>query len=99
MSPISGSSAPASPVAVSDEPMKKKTDREREVATIRSEYDFEGGVRGKYVKRYAQSSNIVMLEPDVAIAFPTARAVNAALRKLLRDTPARPQRAARKRST
>ena len=97
--PASGSSAPASPVAVSDTPMKKKTDRVREVATIRSEYDFKGGVRGKYAKSYAQSTNVVLLEPDVAIAFPTSRAVNVALRKLLRDTPARPRRAARKRST
>ena len=79
--------------------MKKKTDRVREVAPIRSEYDFKGGVRGKYAKRYAQSTNVVLLEPDVAIAFPTSRAVNVALRKLLRDTPARPRRAARKRST
>jgi hypothetical protein len=79
--------------------MKKKTDRVREVATIRSEYDFKGGVRGKYARRYAQSTNIVMLEPDVASAFPTARAVNAALRKLLRESPARPRRAARKRSS
>lgn len=79
--------------------MKKKTDRVREVATSRSEYDFKGGVRGKYAKSYAQSTNVVLLEPDVAIAFPTSRAVNVALRKLLRDEPARPRRAARKRST
>lgn len=79
--------------------MKKKIDRVREVATIRSEYDFKGGVRGKYARRYARSTNVVMLDPDVATAFPTSRAVNAALRKLLRDTPARPQRAARKRSS
>jgi hypothetical protein len=79
--------------------MKKRIDRVREIATIRSEYDFSGGVRGKYAKRFAQGTNVVLLEPDVASAFPTARAVNAALRKLLRDTPPRPPRAARKRST
>ena len=65
---------------------------------MRAEYDFSGGVRGKYAKRYAQGTNLVMLEPDVADAFPTARAVNAALRKLLRETPPRPRRTPRRRS-
>jgi hypothetical protein len=65
--------------------MKKTTSRVREETTMRPEYDFSGGVRGKYAKRYAQGSNIVVLDPDVARAFPTARAVNAALRKVLRD--------------
>jgi hypothetical protein len=64
--------------------MKKTPNRVREGSTMRAEYDFSGGVRGKYAKRYAQGTNIVVLEPDVADAFPTARAVNAALRKLLR---------------
>lgn len=63
--------------------MKKTPSRVREV---RAEYDFSGGVRGKYAKRYARGSNIVVLDPDVAEAFPTARAVNTALRKLLRAT-------------
>lgn len=63
--------------------MKKTPSRVREV---RAEYDFSGGVRGKYAKRYARGSNVVVLDPDVAEAFPTARAVNAALRKLLRQT-------------
>lgn len=62
---------------------------------MRAEYDFSGGVRGKYAKRYAQGTNVVLLEPDVAEAFPTARAVNAALRKLLRETPTRPRRGSR----
>ncbi len=65
---------------------------------MRAEYDFSGGVRGKYAKRYAQGSNIVVLEPDVAEAFPTARAVNAALRKLLREAPSRARRTSRPRS-
>lgn len=51
---------------------------------MRAQYDFSGGVRGKHAKRYAQGTNIVVLAPDVAAAFPTARAVNTALRKLLR---------------
>jgi hypothetical protein len=65
---------------------------------MRAEYDFSGGVRGKYAKRYALGTNIVVLEPDVAEAFPTARAVNTALRKILRSDASRPRRAPRRRS-
>jgi len=46
------------------------------------EYDFSRGVRGKYVRRYAQGSNVVVLDPDVAKAFPNAEAVNRSLRSL-----------------
>lgn len=75
--------------------MKKTTSKMSEVDAMRAEYDFSGGVRGKYAKRYARSSNIVVLEPDVAEAFPNARAVNAALRKMLRSERTRLRRAAR----
>ena len=47
------------------------------------EYDFHGGVRGKYAERNAEQTNVVVLDPDVAQAFPTASEVNRALRKLL----------------
>jgi hypothetical protein len=47
-------------------------------------YDFAQGVRGKYAVRYTAGSTTVVLDPDVAAAFPTARAVNDALRALLR---------------
>lgn len=53
---------------------------------MRPEYDFAsmaGGVRGKYVERLRRESNIVVLEPEVAEAFPTGDAVNAALRGML----------------
>src|SRR5437773_609822 len=53
---------------------------------MRPEYDFAsmpGGVRGKYVERLRRESNIVVLEPEIAQAFPTAEAVNAALRGML----------------
>ena len=43
------------------------------------EFDFKGGVRGKYATRVA-SGNVVVLEPDVASVFPDSRAVNGALR-------------------
>ena len=42
-------------------------------------------VRGKYTQRYRESSNVVVIEPDVHKVFPNARAVNAALRGLLRS--------------
>jgi hypothetical protein len=34
--------------------------------TLRDEYDFSGGVRGKHYKAYRQGTNLVLLEPDVA---------------------------------
>jgi len=49
---------------------------------MRAEYDFSGGVRGKYARRYAQGANVVVLEADVAKAFPSAEAVNDSLRAL-----------------
>jgi hypothetical protein len=53
---------------------------------LRPEYDFasiNGGVRAKYAKRYQESTNIVLLEPDIAEAFPNDAAVNQALRGVL----------------
>jgi hypothetical protein len=55
---------------------------------LRPEYDFsqmKGGVRGKYFERYREGTNVVLLDPDVAAAFPDAKAVNDALRLLLRE--------------
>jgi hypothetical protein len=51
-------------------------------ADMRPEYDFTGGVRGKYYKRFQKGTNIVLLEPDVSAAFPDSAAVNEALRAL-----------------
>jgi len=56
---------------------------ERDPDEILPEYDFRGGVRGKYAERYAEGTNVVLLDPDVAAAFPDAASVNAALRALL----------------
>jgi hypothetical protein len=47
------------------------------------EYDFSGGEHGKYAKQYAGGTNVVLLSPDVAEAFPNAEAVNNALRALV----------------
>ena len=46
------------------------------------EYDFTGGVRGKYVKRYAGGTNVVVIDPDVVEYFPDHDSVNEALRGL-----------------
>jgi len=46
------------------------------------EYDFTGGVRGKYAKRYAEGTNVVVIDPDVADYFPDHESVNDALRSL-----------------
>jgi hypothetical protein len=54
--------------------------------TLRAEYrreDLGEGVRGKYFKQYSQGTNLVLLEPEVAKAFPNAEAVNQALRVLI----------------
>jgi hypothetical protein len=61
--------------------MKKAPDKAGE-PEMRAEYDFSRGVRGKYARRYAQGANVVMLEADVAMVFPTAKAVNDSLRAL-----------------
>jgi len=56
-----------------------------ETDDLRSEYDFDfsKAVRGKYYKQYIESSNVVVLESDVAARFPNAASVNAALRAML----------------
>jgi hypothetical protein len=58
---------------------------EREVTVndeMRPEYDFSGGVRGRYYQAYVQSSNVVILDPDVAEIFRDSASVNEALRLL-----------------
>lgn len=68
----------------------KKTKR-KVTDELRTEYkrsDFGNLVRGKYAERVAAETNIVVLEPDVAKAFPNDNAVNEALRGLLEgDAP------------
>jgi hypothetical protein len=64
--------------------MKKAVDDMED--NLRPEYDFSamgGAVRGKYVDKYRAGTNLVLLEPDVAQAFPTDASVNEALRLLL----------------
>ena len=64
----------------------KKVKR-KQIDDLRSEYqrsDFGQLVRGKYAQRVSEISNVVLLEPQVAKAFPNERAVNKALRGLIR---------------
>lgn len=68
--------------------MKKEVENEME-DELSPEYNFaqmEGGVRGKYVDRYREGTNLVLLDPDVAQAFPNDEAVNEALRSLMHTT-------------
>jgi len=61
----------------------KKTRR----INLRREYrrkDLGNGVRGKYSKAYRAGTNLVLLQPEVAAVFPTDRAVNRALRSLIK---------------
>lgn len=64
----------------------KRTDRPEISDELRAEHDLskmKGGVRGKYAERYREGSNVIVLAPDVAEAFPTAEAANEALRMLI----------------
>jgi hypothetical protein len=64
----------------------KKNSEHRNNGDMRPEYDFasmKGGVRGKHYGSYRKGTNVVLIEPDVATAFPTEDAVNQALRGIL----------------
>jgi hypothetical protein len=58
--------------------MKKTKDSE-----MLEEYDFHGGIRGKYAKKYAAGTNVVVIDPDVAEYFPDHESVNESLRGLV----------------
>jgi hypothetical protein len=67
--------------------MTKKNKKRSLRDHLRQEYDLsklKGGVRGKYAAKYKAGTNLVLLSPDVAEHFPDDRAVNTALRKLIR---------------
>jgi hypothetical protein len=69
--------------------MKKKSTEEKS-DDLRPEYDLgemlKSGVQGKYAKRYQEGTNIVLLDGDVAQAFPNDEAVNEALRLVIKLT-------------
>ncbi|MEI6155182.1 MAG: hypothetical protein WCQ90_13970 [Deltaproteobacteria bacterium] len=60
--------------------------KDKENDELRPEYrreDLGKGVRGKYFESYQKGTNLVLISPDVAKAFPTEKAVNEALRSLI----------------
>ncbi len=61
---------------------KDKAKRNVEEDAMRPEYDFSKATRGATAERYAQGTNVVLLDPDVVRMFPNATAVNEALRAL-----------------
>lgn len=69
--------------------MKKELITEME-DDLRPEYNLrellKDGVHGKYAERYRAGTNLVLLAPDIAEAFPTEEAVNEALRLVLQLT-------------
>jgi len=70
------------PQAENEESMSKPRE-DSSAEEMLPEYDFSRGMRGKYAKRYAEGSNIVLIAPDLQEAFPTSEAVNEALRGLV----------------
>ena len=63
---------------------KRSVKRPRSADGILPAYDFRVGIRGKYAARYKAGVNVVLIAPDVADEFPTARDVNRALREFVR---------------
>lgn len=61
----------------------KKPPSKRPAPEMRAEYDFSGGVRGKYVDRYRRGTNVVVIDPELTEAFPDSKSVNDALRALV----------------
>jgi hypothetical protein len=82
--------------------MKKNKGKARahgsDVDTMRPEYDFSKAVRGVTAARYAEGTNVVLLDPDVAEIFPDTRAVNEALRTIARLAHTRLRQRSRKRT-
>ena len=57
---------------------------------MRPEYDFSNAVQGKYAHRFAQGTNLVRIQPDVAKEFPDSQSVNEALRSLMKTRKDKP---------
>ena len=78
--------------------MKKQTKRKlsQDKETMRPEYNFSKGVRGKHAARYTEGTNVVVLEPDVAREFRTTEQVNETLRAVSKLLQQHRKRASRK---
>jgi len=53
---------------------------------MREEYNFSKGVKGKYSERFKEGANLIVLDPEVAKAFPDSKSVNEALRSLIQKS-------------
>ena len=62
----------------------KKNPKQESSDEMRPEYDFSAGVRGKYAQRFREGTNVIVLDPDVAVEFKDSAAVNDALRQVLK---------------
>ena len=60
----------------------KKTPSQPAQPDVRPEYDFSGGVRGKYADKYRRGTNVVLIDPELAEVFPDSKSVNDALRAI-----------------
>ena len=61
--------------------------KDKDIDEMRSEYkreDLGPGVRGKFLKDYEESHNLVLLKPEIAKVFPTEESVNEALMSLIK---------------
>lgn len=68
-------------------PRKKKEDTMKVMnndPNMLEEYDFSKGARGKYAKKYAEGTNVVLIDPDLAEYFPDHDSVNDTLRSLIK---------------
>ena len=61
----------------------KKSPKPTPAPRMKKEYDFSGGVRGKYAARFAEGTNLARIDPDLAERFPDSESVNRALRGLV----------------
>ena len=75
---------------------RRKSNEDKD--TMRPEYDFSKGVRGKHAARYAEGTNVMVIDPQVLDVFPDGDAVNQALRALA-PVLRQQRRAAKKRRT
>lgn len=61
----------------------KKAPSKPRTGEMRAEYDFTGGIRGKYADSYRQGTNVILLDKELTKAFPDSKSVNEALRALV----------------
>jgi hypothetical protein len=73
----------------SSRPSRAKKSTPASADEMRVEYDFRGGVRNKYAKHFSNGAHLIVLDPDLAAAFPDSKAVSRALRAYLKTRPKR----------